>query len=148
MKIINNKLIEVLQSDIPENGVFVNNEITEIGDSCFNDLEISKIVCKNVKIVGNYSLSYNGALVTLELNNIALTHKCIDGYPFIVENVKSSKGFKVYSGFNLDGMKVLNEGTGNEETKELKAISVKDLLPKLEKSNAYGVEKFKSLINI
>lgn len=144
-----------------------------------------------------------------------------------MENVKSSKGFKVYSGFNLDGMKeskliknkcfvaekdgftahgesvkkaisdmqfkiiseklkndpisldtkitvkyyriitgacdlgcrdfmmkngikfkVLNEGTDNEETKELKAISVKDLLPKLEKYNAYGVEKFKSLINI
>ena len=42
--------------------------------------------------------------------------------------------------------KILNQGTNNEETVEIKPITAKELLPLLEKSNAWGFEKFKSLI--
>ena len=34
----------------------------------------------------------------------------------------------------------------DNETVELNSIKAKDLLPMLEKSNAYGIDKFKSLL--
>lgn len=35
----------------------------------------------------------------------------------------------------------------NEKTKEINPIKAKDLLPLLERNNAYGIEKFKSLLS-
>jgi len=42
---------------------------------------------------------------------------------------------------------VVNAGTLDEYTLEINPILAKDLLPILEKSNAYGVERFRELIN-
>ncbi|TQF56326.1 hypothetical protein A9508_00155 [Mycoplasmopsis bovis] len=41
-----------------------------------------------------------------------------------------------------------NKGTPQERTVEKEPISVEELLPILERTNAYGVQKFKSLIKI
>ena len=41
---------------------------------------------------------------------------------------------------------VKDEGKATEETVEKKPIKAVDLLPMLEKSNAYGVERFKQLV--
>jgi hypothetical protein len=43
--------------------------------------------------------------------------------------------------------KVLNAGTDEEETVEESPMLAEDLFPILEESNAYGLDKFKKLIN-
>ena len=167
MEIKKGVLISIDESDLV-NGCFENNEITEIGEGCFQDFKTLKsITCKKVKTVGNYSIrsngalvslalpvctsvgndsiSYNGALVSLALpvctsvgndsiryngalvslalpvctsvgnysisNNGALVslriknHKLnvkgIDGSCFVVESEKTTKGIKIYTGYNL-----------------------------------------------
>jgi hypothetical protein len=242
MKIVKGVLVSICESDIV-NGEFVDNKINGIGDGCFSDFKsLTKIECKKVKTIGNYSISSNAALTTLSLpvcetignhsirSNAALTtlrirdkkllHKCVDGYAFIVEAKKTSKGINIYTGYNLVGLadkKIIKENlfvaekdaftahgetvkkaiqdlqfkivseklkkdpikpntkftvkyyrtlTGacdsgcrswmqnnkipykidGRDTVELKPILAKDLLPILEKTNAYGLEMFKSLI--
>lgn len=48
---------------------------------------------------------------------------------------------------NNIGYTLLNKGTDEEETVDDVAMRADDLLPLLEKSNAYGIEKIKSLLN-
>ena len=54
MEIKNGKLISVNEYDIID-GVFFNEEITEIGDNCFRDMKsLISVYCPNVIKIGNY----------------------------------------------------------------------------------------------
>ena len=162
------------------------------------------------------------ALTRIKIGENNLNVKCVDGYTFVIESEKTTKGIKIYTGFNLKGTdskgKLYNEKiyiaekegffahgstiklaisdvhfkiiaekikkepinedteisvmyyrtvTGacdlgcrefmkannipfkveNEKTIEETTIKAKDLIVLLEKSNAYGLSKFKELLN-
>ncbi|TDQ12218.1 hypothetical protein, partial [Pedobacter metabolipauper] len=45
--------------------------------------------------------SYNQALTEISLGAVTLQVKDVDGYCFVVQQTKSTKGIKIYSGYNL-----------------------------------------------
>ena len=210
MKIINGKLISVDASDLI-NGKFINHEITEIGDKCFFDMkELISVECKKVKVVGAGCFCYNAMLKSVRTFNHKLATKDIDGYCFVIESTKTTKGITIYSGYNLNSINntainkincfVAEKGKftahGDTEAKAIEdlhfkrvaeklkhapikentiidiryyrlitgacelgvrswmqqngitneKITAKELLPILQKTNAYGLDKFKSLI--
>ncbi len=178
---------------------------------------LSLPVCKEVV---NYSIINCAALTTLSLNKHKLSGQTFDGYFFEITSEKSTKGIKIYVGYNFDeckGGKVIKkegfvaskEGFNahgetvkkaindlqfkivaeklkkdpiNKDTKltvkyyrlltgacdfgcrswmeankipyeivdgqtvEKKAIKASELLPILKKTNAYGLNKFESLL--
>ena len=121
-------LLSVSAEDLV-NGVFENNTITELADSCFYNMqELVKVVLPKLTTCGNYCFRYNASLTTIStpvlttcgndcfrynasLTTIStkthkgLNYKCVDGTPFIIESEKSSKGIKIYSGYNFNSMK-------------------------------------------
>ena len=242
MKISKGILLTVSNEDIVK-GVFENSEVIEVADRCFYDLtDLVKVFLPNVKKIGSDCFSYNAALtevslpalttagsdcfssndklVAIKIGKTKFTHKCVDGYPFIIEQTKSSKGIKIYSGYNFISLsekkinkqkcfvaskdkffahgetikkavgdlqfKIVAEKLKNEpinkdtkftvkyyrlltgacdlgcrswmeankiaysivdgETIEKKPITAAELLPILEKTKAYGIEKVKQLI--
>jgi hypothetical protein len=164
-----------------------------------------------VTSIGNYNFRYSNALTSVEFENKKLKVKSVDGYLFVIEKSKSTKGIIVYTGYNIFSFdknniqkencflaekdnfyahgetikkaisdvqfkaiaeKLKNEPilpdtmitvmyyrtvTGacelgckdfiNRNNLEKEEYRADELLPILEKNNAYGVEKFKSLIN-
>ncbi len=67
MEIKKNVLISVNDSDL-ENGVFYNNEVTEVSDNCFNGMDnLVKVILPKVKIIGSYCFSSNNSLTGIEL---------------------------------------------------------------------------------
>ncbi len=149
MEIKKNVLISVNDSDL-ENGVFYNNEVTEVSDNCFNGMDnLVKVILPKVKIIGSYCFSSNNSLTGIELPalttcgsycfrsnssltgielpalttcgsdcfssnssltgiellNFNLSVKNVDGYCYVIENTKTSKGVKIYSGYNFEYIK-------------------------------------------
>ena len=174
--------------------------------------------------MGNDCIYNNAALTSVSIRKKEYNIKNVDGSCFVIEGEKTSKGIKIYTGYNLIGMKdkkllrddcyvaekdnffahgkdlksavgdlqfkivaeklkndPINEdteltvmyyrtltgacdfgcrnfmdthgipyrieGTGsNAKTVEISPMKAKDLLPLLKKNNAYGYEKFKSLL--
>ena len=196
--------------------------VTQIGDCnflCCNAL--TSVEFPQLTQIGNYNFRYCNALTSVKFKNNSLKLKCVDTYPFVVESEKTTKGIRLYSGYNFDGtdvngrpkietsyvaekdgftahgktikqaisdvqFKIIAEKLQNEpitpdteltvmyyrtvtgacdfgcrefmdkngidydvvggRTVEKSPIKAKDLLPILEKSNAYGLERFKQLI--
>ena len=58
-------------------------QLTTCGDDCFRD---------------------NAALTTLSLPNLNLRVKNVDGYCYVVEAEKTTKGVVIYTGYNLNGI--------------------------------------------
>lgn len=126
MKIEKGILLSVSNEDVV-NGVFRNDKVIEVADKCFYYLsDLVKVFLPKVKKIGSDCFSYNAALTevslpalttagsycfssndkltTIKIGKIKLSHKCVDGYPFIIEQTKSSKGIKIYSGYNFEGL--------------------------------------------
>ena len=234
MKIKDNVLISVDNSDIDKNGVItLPDNVTEIAHNCFYKLQkLKKVIGKNVTQCGNdcfwgnaaltsislpvltqcgnYCFWDNAALTSIRLNKYKLVTKFVDGYPYIIESEKTSKGIKIYNGYNFISMdkkvikkencyvaekdnyfahgesvkkavadlqfKLIAEKLKKEPIKANTIITVQyyriitgacemgckswmqqnnikkesykagELLPLLEKTNAYGLENFKKLI--
>ena len=123
MKIINNVLISITEDDLIQ-GEFTNNIIIEVADKCFYDMKsLKKVNLPNVKKIGDDCFRYNQALTAVSLpalttavsdcfrSNQALTSvrigkkklvtKDVDGYCFVIEAEKTSKGIKIYTGYNF-----------------------------------------------
>ena len=179
--------------------------LTTCGSDCFSyNSSLTGIELKALTTCGPYCFSYNSSLTGIELKNSNLSVKNIDGYCFVITNTKTSKGIKIYSGYNFsldnkinsfvaekDGFtahgstikkaiddlqfKIVSEKLKKEPIKEDtvltiqyyrlitgacefgvkewmsnnkidEGITAKELLPILEKTNAYGLSKFKQLI--
>ena len=201
--------------------------LTQIGN--YNFRQCNALVSFEAPVltqIGDDNFIECNALVSFKIKNNIYDVKYVDSYSFIVENIRSSKGFKIYYGYNMpsfenakpinkkynyvaekDGFtahgstiksaisdvqfkiaseklknqpiyedtpitvqhyrlitgacdigcrqfmednnilfKVEDEGTINEKTIEKEPILAKDLLPLLEKKGAYGLNKFKQLL--
>jgi hypothetical protein len=79
--------------------------LTTVGNDSFrsNDALVSCDM-PALTTVGNYSFRYNDALVSLKLGQRKLKIKTVDGYCFVIENEKTTKGIKVYKGYNFNLM--------------------------------------------
>jgi hypothetical protein len=125
MKISKGILLEISESDLDAKGHFYNAEITSIANGCFYEMRnLKSVELPKVKKIGYNCFSYNAALTSVSLPvlaqcgyncfsyNAALTsvrigqHKLnvknIDGYCYVIESHKTSKGIAIYSGYNLD----------------------------------------------
>ena len=126
MKIKKVILLEVTAADLV-NGVFYNEDVIEVADKCFYEMKgLVKVDLPNCKKIGNWCFCYNAALTTLSVpqlttcgdwcfrNNAALTTlslpnlnlrvKNVDGYCYVVEAEKATKGVVIYTGYNLNGI--------------------------------------------
>ena len=102
---------------------------TKIGNYCFSSNQaLTSISLPVLETCGNYCFSYNQALTSQALTSISLpvletcgydcfssnqaltsisircnklNAKNVDGYPFVIENEKTTKGIKIYTGYNL-----------------------------------------------
>jgi hypothetical protein len=195
--------------------------LTTMGNDClrYND-KLTTASLPVLTTMGNDCLRSNDKLTTASLGKNKLNTKSVDGFCFIVENEKTTKGIKIYTGYNLVNInnsiikkqhcfvaekenfyahgetvkkaigdlqfkivaEKLKKDPINKDTKftvkyyrlltgacdlgvrswmtsnkiafkiegdntvELKPIKAVDLLPLLEKSNAYGIDRIKSLI--
>ena len=127
MKIVNKVLVSVDASDLVD-GVFYNEIVIEIANNCFLNIKnLKEINLPKVKKIGNNCFSYCDALTTVNVpvlaecgNNCfsycdALTTvnvrnkkyntKNVDGYCFVIEKQKTTKGTKIYEGYNFLSMK-------------------------------------------
>jgi hypothetical protein len=91
------------------------------GSYCFryNDA-LTTISVPLLATCGSYCFSYNDALTTISVKKHTLNTKDVDGYCFIVENQRASKGIQIYSGYNLLLIKdtQINKGTSFVAEKE------------------------------
>ncbi|MFL0067880.1 leucine-rich repeat protein [Tenacibaculum maritimum] len=53
--------------------------------------------------IGNYNFRVCNALTTLKFGKHKLKVKCVDKIPFIIEREKTTKGIRIYTGFNFKG---------------------------------------------
>ena len=179
--------------------------LTTCGNDCFrSNASLTSITLQALTTCGNYCFSSNASLTSVTIEKVNLLVKDIDGYCFVIEKIKTSKGIKIYSGYNFsikdklnsfaaekDGFfahgetikkaigdlqfKIVSEKLKNEPINEdtiftiqyyrlltgacefgvkewmnshkiNEGITAKELLPILEKTNAYGLSKFKQLI--
>ncbi len=80
--------------------------LTTAGSDCFSSNQaLTSISLPALTTAGSDCFRYNQALTSISLRNKELPHLCVDGYPFIVESNKTSKGIIIYSGYNFEGMK-------------------------------------------
>jgi len=186
--------------------------VTSIGNYNFTYCNaLTSVEFPLVTSIGNDNFRYCNALTSVEFKNKKLNVKSVDGYLFVIQNKKTTKGIILYTGYNLysfdkndilkedcflsekDGFfahgdtikksisdlqfKLISEKIKNEpilpetiitvmyyrtvtgacelgckdfikrNSLEKEEYRADELLPILEKNNAYGVEKFKSLIN-
>ncbi len=232
MKIKNGVLLEVNESDLVK-GKFFNKEVIELSDKCFWDMDslievnlpncttmgsyclrsnqaLTRVNLPNCTTMGSDCLSSNQALTRVNLKKHSLSVKNVDGYCYVTESIKTTKGITIYSGYNFISLdknvinkdvsfvaekdnftahgetikkaiqdvqfKIIAEKLKNEPIKkdtiitvnyyrlitgaceqgckswmnqhnvEVTEIKAVDLLPLLEKTHAYGIERFKSLI--
>jgi hypothetical protein len=91
------------------------------GSYCFryNDA-LTTISVPLLATCGSYCFRYNDALTTISVKKHTLNTKDVDGYCFIVENQRASKGIQIYSGYNLLLIKdtQINKGTSFVAEKE------------------------------
>lgn len=105
MKIIGKKLISVSEADIVD-GKFVNKTVTEVADNCFYNLKSLRAVSlPKVKKIGNWCFRSNQALTEINLRKKQYSVKDVDGFCFVVERYHTSKGIKIYSGYNILNVK-------------------------------------------
>ena len=105
MKIVKGVLLEVNSNDLV-NGGFHNTRVKEVGDNCFYNMpELIKVSLPNATTFGSDCLRSNDALVSVSIKKHKLSVKNIDGYCFVIESQKTSKGIKLYSGYNLVSVK-------------------------------------------
>ncbi len=187
--------------------------LTTMGNDCLSyNASMTTASLPVLTTMGNYCLSYNASMTTLKIGKKEFNVKNIDGYCYVIESEKTSKGIKLYSGYNLQSVnkgviekqesyvaekegftahgetvkkaigdlqfKMVAEKLKKEPIKKDTMISVNyyrlitgscelgckdwvtknglsdkeeiradELLPILEKSNAYGIQKFRQLIN-
>jgi hypothetical protein len=122
---IKNGVLVLVTAEAIIDGVFHNDEIVEVADRCFLGMpSLERVSLPNVKKIGSYCFrdnqalteislpalttagsycfSYNQALTEISLLRKNLKTKCVDGYPFIIHSVKTSKEIKIYSGYNFE----------------------------------------------
>lgn len=126
MRIKNEILTSVSESEIIK-GVYRNDEVTELADNCLSELpSLKKAILPKVKKIGNNCLSYNDKLTEAKIRKQELKVKNIDGYCFVIESKRISKGIHIFSGWNFVDM------TDKKIRKEVCFVASKD------KFNAHG----------
>ena len=87
-----------------------NAAITEIslpvlatcGSDCFSsNAAITEISLPLLATCGSYCFRYNAAITQVKIKGHKLTIKNVDGSAFVTEAEKTSKGIKIYTGYNL-----------------------------------------------
>ena len=72
------------------------------GYDCFNSNQaLTSISLPVLETCGYYCFSSNQALTSISIRCNKLNAKNVDGYPFVIENEKTTKGIKIYTGYNL-----------------------------------------------
>ncbi len=195
--------------------------LAQCGDYNFSDnAALTSVSVPLLAQCGNGNFSYNAALTSVLVNNKEYNVKGVDGFCYVVIGERTSKGIRIYTGYNWLGIykgkvkaqdsfvaekdgffahgetvkkaigdlqfKIVTERlkkepinpdtlltvnhyraiTGacdqgvrswlqsnnipykveNDRTVEVEPITAKDLLPLLEKTGAYGYERFKALL--
>ena len=89
--------------------------LTTAGSDCFSyNQALTEVNLPALTTAGSDCFSYNQALTEVNLGSITLQVKDVDGYCFVVEQTKSTKGIKIYSGYNLvniDNTKIIRENS-------------------------------------
>ena len=128
MKLKKGVLLQVTQADLDEKGRFINKEVKEVAEGCFYQLpNLTEVILPNCEKVadncfrsnkaltsvslpalttcGGYCFSDNQALTSVSLYKKELAVKNVDGWPFIIEGKRTSKGIAIYNGYNFYSMK-------------------------------------------
>ena len=102
MKITNGVIIEINASDLDANGHFYNEEVIEVKSGLFYDMpELKGVSLPNCTTCDNYCFNSNQALTTMRLNKYKLNVKDVDGFCYVVESRRTTKGVTVFTGYNL-----------------------------------------------
>jgi hypothetical protein len=76
--------------------------VTAIGNENFRYCNaLTSVEFPLVTAIGNENFRYCNALTSVEFKNKKLTVKSIDGYLFVIESKKTTKGIILYVGYNL-----------------------------------------------
>jgi hypothetical protein len=78
---------------------------TTFGSDCLSSNQaLTEVSLPNATTFGSYCLSYNQALTEVSLPKLGIEQevKNVDGFCFIVENRKTSKGIIIYTGYNFN----------------------------------------------
>jgi len=76
--------------------------LTTAGNYCFSSNDaLTSISLPALTTAGNYCFSSNDALTSISLRNKEYNVKSVDGTCYVVVAEKSSKGIKIYTGYNL-----------------------------------------------
>ena len=72
------------------------------GNDCFSSNQaLTSISLPVLETCGYDCFSSNQALTSISIRCNKLNAKNVDGYPFVIENEKTTKGIKIYTGYNL-----------------------------------------------
>ncbi|HEY4326365.1 MAG TPA: hypothetical protein VGN20_20440, partial [Mucilaginibacter sp.] len=91
------------------------------GSYCFrSNPQLTSVSLPALTTAGSYCFSSNPQLTEIKIGNTSYQAKDIDGYCFIVETQKTSKGIKIYSGYTFLDMKkgLINKSIGFAAEKE------------------------------
>ncbi|MBS9774736.1 MAG: leucine-rich repeat protein [Tenacibaculum sp.] len=79
--------------------------VTTIGNDNFYECNaLTSIDIPLVTTIGNDNFYECNALTSIKTKKYDLKIKCVDKIPFVIENEKTTKGIKIYSGFNFSTM--------------------------------------------
>ncbi|MFA6278445.1 MAG: leucine-rich repeat protein [Pedobacter sp.] len=136
---------------------------TTMGNHCLSSNDfLTTLDLPVCTTMGNDCLRWNASLTTVSFGNYKLSVKNVDGYCFVVEKEKTSKGIRIYTGYNLINVKdsVINKQecyvaekenfTTHGETvkKAISDLNFKIVADKLknepiEKDTVFTVEKYR-----
>ena len=79
--------------------------LTTIGNDCLrSNASFTTLTAPALTTIGDYCLRSNASFTTLTIGKKQLDVRNVDGYCFVIESKKTSKGIKIYTGYNLLGL--------------------------------------------
>jgi len=82
------------------------NKATTFGSFCFyNNDKLTSVTLNKATTSDLGCFSHNPKLTSVTLNKFKLKTKSVDGYCFVIENTKSTKGIHIYTGYNFIELK-------------------------------------------
>ena len=82
------------------------NKATTFGSYCFyHNYNLTSVTLNKAITFGSDCFYINPKLTSVTLNKFKLKTKSVDGYCFVIENTKSTKGIHIYTGYNFIELK-------------------------------------------
>jgi len=82
------------------------NKATTFGSDCFRyNRSLTSVTLNKATTFGSDCFYSNDKLTSVTLNKFKLKIKSVDGYCFVIENTKSTKGIHIYTGYNFIELK-------------------------------------------